>query len=87
MRLTSDPTEIRKIAADLPKFLETWAGRKASVLMTGSVMTFDGLVLPGAMETTIIDGRWNYGASVVVRTSDEDVEIDYLDIAGARPHP
>jgi hypothetical protein len=87
MRLTSKAEEIRKIAADLPKFLEKWAGRRASVTMTGSIVTFEGLVLPGALQSTIINGRWNYGASIIVRTTDEDVEIDFLDVAGARSHP
>jgi hypothetical protein len=87
MRPTSKPDEIRKIAVDLPKFLEKWAGRRASVAMNGSIVTFDGVVMPGRLESPIINSQWHYVASIVVRTSDGDVEVDFLDVAGAKPHP
>ncbi len=87
MRHSSNPAEVRKIAVDLPKFLEKWAGRSASVAMFQSAVTFDGVVLPGRVEHIIINTQWHYAGSIVVRTPDEDIEVDFLDIAGARPFP
>jgi hypothetical protein len=83
MQPTSNPSEIRKLTVDLAKFLEKWAGRHATVHLTGSTVTMAGTILPGRSEQIIMNGRWHYSGSIIVRDSDQDVEVDFLTVAGA----
>lgn len=83
MQQTSDPSDIRKLTVDLPKFLDRWAGQYGTVYLTGGAITMAGTILPGRTEQVIINGRWHYSGSIVIRDQAEDIEVDFAAVAGA----
>ena len=79
-RWTDDIGEIRKLAA-LPAFVGEYGCKNCRVFLTGSVTPIEGRVLPARVGNNAGDGgRWMYYGSIVVRTADEDIEVDFLDV-------
>ena len=76
--------DIQKIAG-LMDFLDQWMGKEASVELTSGVR-LQGVILPGRVGNNAgAGGRWAYYASIAIRTENEDVEVDFLDVVAAHP--
>ena len=79
-RWTSDIGEIRKLAG-LPDFIRDYGFKNCRVFLEGSVTPLEGMVLPARGGNNAGEGgRWEYYGSIAVRTPEEDIEVDYLDV-------
>ena len=79
-RWTSDTDEVRRISR-LPDFIEKYGFKNCRVILTGGATTLEGLVLPGRVGNNAGAGdRWMYYGTIAVRTPEEDIEVDFLDI-------
>jgi len=83
-RWTETIQDIQKVAG-LAEFIEQWACQNARVTLS-SGMSIDGIILPGTAKNNAgASGRWAYAAAIVLRLPNEDVEIDFLDVADVQP--
>lgn len=79
-RLTGEISEIEKLAK-LPSFLEKYGLKNCRVFLTNSSVHLEGLVLPASTGNNGGEGgRWQYRGSIAIRTPDEDIEVDFLDV-------
>ena len=79
-RWTSDIDEVRKIS-ELPDFIKTYGFKNCRVVLAGSAMTIEGRILPARVGNNAgAGGRWMYYGTVAIRTPDEDIEVDFLDV-------
>ena len=79
-RWTSNFDEIKKLST-LPDFWERFGLERCRIHLTNSVVSIEGVVLPARVGNTAgIGGRWEYYGSIVIRTDDDDIEVDFLDV-------
>ena len=79
-RLTDDIGEIRKLAG-LLDFVDEYGFRECRVFLTDDVAPIIGCVLPARVGNNAGNGgRWMYYGSIVIRTANEDIEVDFLDL-------
>lgn len=83
-RWTENLADVQKLA-DLPDFLAEWGFKNVRVTLTGGA-SLEGIFMPGAAGNNAGEGgRWAYYATVALRMPNEDVEIDFLDVAHIQP--
>ena len=80
LRWTNDIGEIRKIAG-LLRFVNEYGFKECRVFLTDSVTPIIGCVLPARVGNNAGNGgRWMYYGSIVIRTENEDIEVDFLNL-------
>jgi hypothetical protein len=78
-KLTSNINDIIKLST-LDDYISTWVGKQVELYL-GTATPITGTVLLSLKGDNDGQGRrWSFGGSVILRMTDEDVEIDFLDI-------
>lgn len=79
-RWTSDIDEVRRIS-QLPEFIKTYGFKNCRIVLTDGATTFEGQILPARTGNNAgAGGQWMYFGTIVVRTPDKDIEVDFLDV-------
>ena len=79
-RWTSDVDEVRRISK-LPDFINTYGFKNCRVVLAGGTVTIEGQILPARGGNNAgAGGRWMYYGTIVIRTPNKDIEVDFLDV-------
>ena len=79
-RWTGDISEVEKLSK-LQDFINKYGLKNCRVFLSNSSMHLEGLVLPARTGNNAGEGgRWQYYGSIAVRTPNEDIEVDFLDV-------
>ena len=82
-RWTSDIGEVEKISK-LPDFFGEYGFKNCRVSLTGGVAPIEGLVMsPSFGNNAGVGGGWMYYGSIPIRTPNEVIEVDFLDVEQA----